>query len=124
MPAVHGPQAAQRRIGASVAGDVPPMAERPREWHVASLVVRHRSEAIPALADVVATANGLELAIQDATRSVLLQECEGTAGLMDNIGLIESVPGVYSVNLVYHHIEPQAPTTAQAHAPASQEPPG
>ena len=99
------------------------MSGRAREWHVASLVVRHRGEAAPALAEAVSGAAGLELAIQDATSAVLLQECDGTAALMDSIALIESVPGVYSVNLVYHHIEPQAPAApAPAHALASQEP--
>jgi nitrate reductase NapD len=94
------------------------MPERLPEWHLASLVVRHRPDAIPALAVAVEGAQGLELALQDDTRSVLLQESEGTAGLMDNIGLVESVPGVYAVNLVYHHIEAQAPADAEAPAPA------
>ena len=94
------------------------MPERLPEWHLASLVVRHRPDAIPALASVIEGADGLELALQDDTRSVLLQESEGTAGLMDNIGLVESVPGVYAVNLVYHHIEAQAPADAEAPAPA------
>jgi len=97
---------------------------RAREWHVASLVVRHRDDAAAALAEAVAGAGGLELALQEATCSVLLQECDSTAGLMDNIGLIESVPGVYSVNLVYHHIEAQAPAApVPARARALQEPP-
>ena len=94
------------------------MAERRAEWHLASLVVRHRPDAIPALAAAIEGAQGLELALQDETRSVLLQESDGTAGLMDNIGLIESVPGVYAVNLVYHHIEPQAPADGEAVAPS------
>jgi len=101
------------------------VSEAAREWHVASLLVRHRGEAAPALAAAVSGADGLELAIQDATRSVLLQECGNTRELMDAIALIERVPGVQSVNLVYHHIEPQAPAApAQARARASQEPTG
>ena len=101
------------------------MAETAREWHVASLVVRHSQAAAPALAEAVAAASGLELALQDATRSVLLQECDSTAALMDSIGLIEAVPGVHAVNLVYHHIEPQAPAApAPARAFAPQEPTG
>jgi len=94
------------------------------EWHLASLVVRHRPDAMPALAAAVDGAQGLEIAVQGETRSVLLQECEGTAGLMDSIGLIESVPGVYAVNLVYHHIETQAPDgpSVPAAQHAAQEP--
>ena len=97
------------------------MAERSPEWHLASLVVRHRPDARLALAAAVEGAEGLELALQDDTRSVLLQESDGTAGLMDNIGLIESVPGVYAVNLVYHHIEPQAQADTAAPGTAPQE---
>ena len=83
------------------------MPDANREWHVASLVVRHHPEAIPALAAAIEAAAGLDLALQDDTRSVLVQECAGTAGLMDNIDLLQAVPGVLSVNLVYHHVEPQ-----------------
>lgn len=97
------------------------MAERRAEWHLASLVVRHRPDAKAALAAAIEGAEGLELALQDDTRSVLLQESDGTAGLMDNIGLIESVPGVYAVNLVYHHIEPQAPADTAVPGTAPQE---
>ena len=88
------------------------MAESAREWHCASLVVRHRADALPAIAAAVEQASGLEIALRGETSSVLLQESEGTAGLMDNIALVESVPGVYAVNLIYHHIEPQAPDGA------------
>ena len=84
------------------------MPDVAREWHVASLVVRHRREAQPALAAAIGGADGLELAMQDDTRSVLLQESDGTAGLMASIDLLQAVPGVLSVNLVYHHVEPQA----------------
>jgi len=81
-----------------------------REWHLASLVVRHHPEAVPALAAAVDAAAGLEIALQDDTRSVLLQESDGTAGLMANIDMLHALPGVVTVNLVYHHIEPQEPT--------------
>lgn len=84
------------------------MPDAAREWHVASLVVRHRREALSALADAIGAADGLELAMQDDTRSVLLQESDGTAGLMASIDLLQAVPGVLSVNLVYHHVEPQS----------------
>lgn len=83
------------------------------EWHLASLVVRHHPEALPALATAVANAEGLELALQDDTRSVLVQESDGTAGLMVNIDLLQALPGVVTVNLVYHHVErPQPPGDA------------
>ena len=82
------------------------MPDRVPEWHVASLVVRHRADAMDAIAAAVEATAGLELAIRGDTRSVLLQESDGTAGLMASIDLLQAVPGVVTVNLVYHHIEP------------------
>lgn len=93
------------------------MPDAAREWHVASLVVRHRPGAIPALAATIDAADGLELALQDDTRSVLLQESDGTAGLMRSIDALQAVPGVLAVNLVYHHVEPQARPAAEAQEP-------
>ncbi|HRN62772.1 MAG TPA: chaperone NapD [Luteimonas sp.] len=81
------------------------MPDTAPEWHVASLVVRHRPEAVPALAAAIESTDGLELAMQDDTRSVLLQESDGTRGLMDSIDLLQALPGVITVNLVYHHVE-------------------
>lgn len=83
--------------------------EATNEWHVASLVVRHQPDAIPALADAIAAAPGLDLALQEETCSVLLQESDGTRGLMDSIELLQALPGVITVNLVYHHVDRQAP---------------
>lgn len=86
------------------------MSEPPdSEWHVASLVVRHRPEAAAALAATVAATRGLDLELQHPTCSVLLQESDGTAGLMASIERLQDVPGVLTVNLVYHHIEPVSP---------------
>lgn len=79
------------------------------EWHMASLVVRHQADAIPALAEAVAGASGLELALQEEHCSVLVQECDGTRSLMASIDLLQALPGVITVNLVYHHVERQAP---------------
>ncbi|WP_202844423.1 chaperone NapD [Luteimonas saliphila] len=99
------------------------MPDAAREWHVASLVVRHRPDAIAALANTIGAAEGLELALQDQTRSVLVQESDGTAGLMRSIDLLNAVPGVYAVNLVYHHIEPLASPGPVGAPPEPQEPP-
>lgn len=84
------------------------MSELRQEWHVASLVVRHRPEAAEAVAATAAATDGLDLELQETTCSVLLQESDGTRGLMSSIDLLQAVPGVLTVNLVYHHIEPQS----------------
>lgn len=79
------------------------------EWHLASLVVRHQPDALPALAEAVAGTRGLDLALQEDTCSVLVQESDGTRGLMESIDLLQALPGVITVNLVYHHVERQEP---------------
>ena len=86
------------------------MSDRPCEWHIASLVVRHQPDAVPALAGAIASTTGLDLALQDDTRSVLVQESDGAAGLMASIERLQAVPGVITVNLVYHHVERQGPS--------------
>lgn len=75
------------------------------ELHIASLVVQHREDAAPALQALVAQFPGLEIALGDATRSVLLQETRGTRELMDSVDRLRELPGVLNVNLVYHHAE-------------------
>src|SRR5690625_1065558 len=75
------------------------------ELHIASLVVQHREDAVPALQALVAQSSGLEIALGDATRSVLLQETRGTRELMDSVDRLRELPGVLNVNLVYHHAE-------------------
>lgn len=81
------------------------MSDHGQEWHIASLVVRHRPEAAGAVAATAAGTDGLDLQLQDTTCSVLLQEGDGTRGLMSSIELLQAVPGVLTVNLVYHHVE-------------------
>ena len=49
------------------------MSDHGHEWHIASLVVRHRPEAAGAVAATAAGTDGLDLQLQDATCSVLLQ---------------------------------------------------
>lgn len=88
------------------------------ELHIASLVVQHREDAAPALRELVAAWPGLEIALGDGTRSVLLQESPGTRGLMDSVDRLRELPGVLNVNLVYHHAEPRD-ALDQPHIPDS-----
>ena len=80
------------------------------EWHVASLVVRHHPDATAALASAIADMPGLDLALQEDTCMVLVQESDGTRGLMESIDLLQALPGVVTVNLVYHHVERHEPS--------------
>ena len=75
------------------------------EVHIASLVVRHRPDAGPAVERWVQRCPGLEIAGQEAACSILLYEGSGTRELMDCIDVGQASPGVISVNLIYHHAE-------------------
>lgn len=83
--------------------------EAPPEWHLASLVVRHQPGATQALTSAIEAVPGLDLALQQDTCMVLVQESDGTRGLMESIDLLQALPGVITVNLVYHHVERQEP---------------
>ncbi|MGY0634776.1 chaperone NapD [Luteimonas sp. A478] len=83
------------------------MSERD-ELHIASLLIHHQVEASDAIRQLVDTSDGLEIALADHNRSVLLQESADTRGLMDNVDRLRDLPGVVSVNLVYHHVESRA----------------
>ena len=88
------------------------------ELHIASLVVQHREDAAQALHALVAASPGLGIALADATRSILLQECPHTRALMDSVDRLRDLPGVVNVNLVYHHVEPRQ-ALEQPHIPVS-----
>ena len=77
------------------------------EVHIASLVVRHRADAGPRLEAWVETCAALEIAGRDGACSILLYEGLGTRELMELMEDCQAMPGVVSVNLVYHHAEPR-----------------
>ncbi|MCR6685714.1 chaperone NapD [Pseudoxanthomonas sp.] len=76
------------------------------EVHIASFVVQHRDDALPALVAAVAGHGDLELAVRGDTRSVVLCESADRHALMDRVDQLQAVPGVLNVLLVYHHAEP------------------
>lgn len=88
------------------------------ELHIASLLVQHQAGATAVLEELVAATAGLEIALADGTRSVLLQESPDTRGLMDSVDRLRELPGVVNVNLVYHHVEPRK-DLEQPHIPDS-----
>ena len=90
------------------------------ELHIASFVVQHRAEAMPALAAHVAATAGMELSLPGEVRSVVLCEGENQYELIDRIEGLRAIDGVINATLVYHHAEPpealDAPVQAQAGA--------
>lgn len=82
------------------------MSARDDEVHIASFVVQHREDAMPALAAMVASHPDLELAVRGEVRSVVLCESARRFVAMDRVDQLQAVPGVLNVLLVYHHAEP------------------
>ncbi|WP_125076960.1 chaperone NapD [Pseudoxanthomonas sp. SGT-18] len=78
------------------------------EVNIASFVLQHRADALPALRAAVAAEPALELAIVGDTRSVVLCETADRYRVMDLVERLREVPGVLNVLLVYHHAEPSA----------------
>lgn len=76
--------------------------------HIASFVVHHRPEAAAALDRGIAAASGIELALRDVGRSVLLCEAENEYELMQSIEALRALDGVIGVSLVHHHAEAKA----------------
>ena len=78
-----------------------------RELHIASFIVQHRAEALPALSALIASHDALELVIPGELRSIVLCETEEQRALMDYIDTMQTMPGVLTVSLIYHHAEPR-----------------
>ncbi len=76
------------------------------EVHIASFVLQHRGDALPAVQAEVAAHPALELAIAGATRSVVVCETSDRHLVMDLIERLRGIQGVLNVLLVYHHAEP------------------
>lgn len=74
--------------------------------HIVSFVLQHRPEAIGTLRAAVARLPGIELALSEGSRSVLLCEGEDDRILLAGAESLRDVPGVIGLSLVFHHAEP------------------
>ena len=93
----------------------PPLKLKPRPSGTSPAVVAPRGRAAGAARGGSPPGPGPRPA--DGSCSVLVQECDGTRSLMASIDLLQAVPGVITVNLVYHHVERQEP---RGDVPASE----
>lgn len=78
------------------------------ELHIASLVVHHRPDAATALDAAIAALAGVELALREGGRSVLVCEGPHQGALMQQVDALYAVPGVAAVTLVHHHAEAES----------------
>ncbi|MDR0182891.1 chaperone NapD [Lysobacter arvi] len=93
-------------------------AVAPRDVHIASFVVQHRTDAAAAIADHIAACDDLELAVRGQTRSVVLCECADQYVVLDRMDAVRALPGVLNVALVYHHAEPREALDAPVRSPS------
>lgn len=77
------------------------------EIHIASFVVRHQPAALEAIEHLASELTGLEIAVREKARCILLHEGGGTRELLHCMDAVQAIAGVVSVNLVYHHGEPR-----------------
>lgn len=74
--------------------------------HIASLAILARSERFSEVRSALATLPGVEVPAADpAGKLVAVLETTDEAAILSAIQQIHAIPGVLSVNLVYHHCE-------------------
>ncbi len=77
------------------------------QLHIASLIVHHLGDCA-ALDTAIASLPGVELALREGGRSVLLCETAHESELMQRIDAMYAVRGVLGISLVHHHAEAMA----------------
>ena len=76
-----------------------------REWHVSSLVVHARPEAVPAIRPIMAALPGVEIHAEAGGKLVLTLETESEQTIVDHLNRISLLDGVLAATLVFHHVE-------------------
>lgn len=79
------------------------------ELHIASCVVRVRSEAMSAAIAPIETVIGNPIEARDAAgKLVVVLEGASTGALLDQMDLIRKITGVLSIEMVYQHAEEES----------------
>lgn len=79
--------------------------EESRILHIASLIVQHRGHAIESLDACIAALPGVELALRQGGRSIVLCEGKDESSVLRCIDALNALDGVIGVSLVHHHAE-------------------
>ena len=83
-----------------------------QEHHLASLVVLARHEAAGALHELCAAQPGTRMEVSGQNRHVITLAADSTGAIMDTIAALEQLPGVFSVQLIGHHVDDDAETAS------------
>lgn len=89
-----------------------------RELHVSSLVIQHLPGQADALRASVTALPGMDWHAAQNGKAIVTAVTASAAEVMDRIAAINSLPGVLTTTLVYHHYE-DAPADASEGAPAA-----
>lgn len=79
--------------------------EDSRVLHIASLIVQHRDHAMESLDACIATLPGVELALRQGGRSIVLCEGDDESSVLRCIDTLNALDGVIGISLVHHHAE-------------------
>lgn len=75
------------------------------ELHVTSLVVQVQPEKMAEVRQQIMAIKNAELSVNNDVKIVVIVEGESQKSLMDDISLINAIPGVLSATMVYHQSE-------------------
>ena len=80
-----------------------------RDQHIASVLVHAQPAAQAQVARHIARLDGVSIdQATDDGRMILLAEAHGSGQLADQFDALSRVPGVLTVNLIFHHAEAAA----------------
>lgn len=76
------------------------------EQHISSLVVHSWPENTDAVCDALAALENVEIHARDPSgKLILVLETDNDGEVVERLNTIQSIPGVLSVALVFHHFE-------------------
>jgi periplasmic nitrate reductase NapD len=82
------------------------------EQHISSIVVHSWPEQTDAVCDALATLEHVEIHARDPSgKLILVLETDDDSEVVERLNAIQSIPGVLSVALVFHHFEPTTRVT-------------
>jgi nitrate reductase NapD len=78
----------------------------PAQTHISSLVVHARPEMAGAVIEAINAMPGVEVQVQDGSgKLVVVLETTTELAIVEHLNTIQTLPGVLSTALVFHHIE-------------------
>jgi periplasmic nitrate reductase NapD len=78
----------------------------PPQTHISSLIVHARPDMTGTVVDAINAIPGVEVQIQDGRgKLVVVLETATELAIVEHLNAIQTLPGVLSTALVFHHVE-------------------